>query len=349
MKSAVVISTLALVLGSWSILQADHHLKPVDFAGVWKVKADTDDGGRDLKWVVKEEEGKLAGVSIDNDDGNERTFDRISIKEKKVVLEIDIEWDGNKGIIRVEVEEKTSGKLVGEWSIVGDDDTEYMSGDISAIKEVAFAGEWKSISELPDGSTHESVLQLKGKNATLKGLFEGDTRETEVDEISVKGRSLRLEFDFELGGNQIDCVIEAEAKGDDKLEGTWVVFGEDGGESAKGDWSAVRKRRGLAGVWDVVAVVPDSDEYNGTITLSQKDGKYSGSSKGSSGTTTKMSMVKFDGTKFEYSVPFDQDGYKGTIAVKAKRQEDGSLKGEWSFTSEDGSELARESWKATRR
>ncbi|NJO54515.1 MAG: polysaccharide deacetylase family protein [Bacteroidales bacterium] len=49
-----------------------------------------------------------------------------------------------------------------------------------------------------------------------------------------------------------------------------MVIGDDGSEVASGKWSAVRKPQGLAGVWDVVASVPDSGDYNGTLTLTDK-------------------------------------------------------------------------------
>ena len=77
--------------------------------------------------------------------------------------------------------------------------------------------------------------------------------------------------------------------------------------------------------------------------------KYSGISKNADGEKRELASVKFDGKTLEYSMEFDSGEYTGTITVVATRTDDGGLDGEWAFTDDGGTELARESWKATRK
>ncbi len=48
------------------------------------------------------------------------------------------------------------------------------------------------------------------------------------------------------------------------------------------------------------------------------------------------------------ALPVELDGFTGTIRVVAEKQNDGSLQGEWVLTGNDGVEVMRDSWRATR-
>ncbi len=347
MKTIGYVLATAIAFGLSSVATADHHLKLVDLTGVWNVMASTEEDVRELSWTFKKDGDKYSGISQDHENGDERKLDRITVKEKKVILEIDLEVDGNKGMIKVEAEEKGSGKLVGKWSIVGEDGNEFMSGDITAKKQVAFAGEWDLVAELPDGAEIESLLTLKGKNDALKGTFDGDLGETKIEDISAKDNELRMEFDLEIDGDTVHCVIEAEAKGNNELEGEWVAKDDDGDEIANGEMSAKRKPVGLAGTWKVVAAVPNDGEYNGTLTLTNENGKYAGTSKSDNGEPRALKTISVDDKKVKFTVPFERDEYTGTITIEATIKGD-SLVGEWILTGSDGDEYARDEWKATR-
>ena len=344
MKTAIRVLAMVVALGAGSTISAE----TIDLSGEWTVTASTDQGERELTWKFKKEAGKLSGTSLDADNGEERELDRITVIGNNVLLEIDIEMDGNKGTIEVDAKEEVKGKLIGEWSIVGDDGTEYLSGKVSAVKQIAFAGEWTTTAELPDGGSLESVLELKGENGSLKGVLNGAAGETPIDKANADDQNLRLEFDFDMNGITINCVIKADAEATDKLVGKWVVLGEDGSEAAEGKWSAVRKSKSLAGTRDVVATVPDSADYRGTLTLTEENGKYAGKSTSSAGEGRSLTSVKVESENVEFTVPFEYDGNSGTITVKAKKTEEGKLTGEWILTGEDGNEWARESWSATR-
>ena len=340
MKTLKPIIAFFAVLGIVAQAQADHHLKPVKLDGVWKVSASMDGGEeREYTWTFKKDGDKFSGISLDHENDDERDFESIKVKEKKVVIEMEIEGDGQEGVIRIEGEEKSPGKLVGKWSVV---DTPY-EGDFVAMREVDFAGEWDAVSVLPDGQGIKSVLKLMKKSGKMMGVLDGQAGKIDLDKVSVKDGKLHVEFAFEMQGNEIEVSIDAKPEGDDKLVGEWSV--PDGGGTS-GDWSAKRKSP-LAGAWKYMAVVPDGDQ-EGDIMFAMKDGKLSGTSKGPDGDATKMDKIAFDGKKLMFSVPFERDGVEGIVNIEAKVQKDGSLDGEWILVGGDGNEYARDSWKAKR-
>jgi hypothetical protein len=349
MKFFTRVFSLALTLSLGSAIYAQKPDTPVDLVGAWKVTASSDEGSRELTWTFSNDGDKLSGDSLDNGNSERRALDRITVKGKEVKLEVDINQDGNQGTIVVEAEEESPGKLLGKWAIVGTDGTEYMSGKVSAVKEVQFEGEWVATATLPDGQTMESNMKLAGPNSALKGSVNGRAGEVELDKLTAKDRQLELAFDFEMDGNTIDCTIKAEAKDTTNLVGKWSVVGEDGAEMASGKWMAVRKAAGLAGVWDVVASVPDGADYNGTLTLTETNGKYAGETKSSGGEARSLSSAEINGESVKLTVPFEYQGITGTITINAKQTPEGSLKGEWVLTGNDGNELARETWTAVPR
>ena len=348
MKTIRFLCAALVALGVTSTVSADHHKEPADVVGVWNLTASSDNGDRDLQMTIKKDGDKLSGKTVDGENGDVRNFDSVTIKEKMVTIKIPLEVDGNTGTIVIEGEEKAVGKLAGEWSIIGDDGTEYMSGEFTGYREVALAGKWDATTSMPNGNTLESVLSFEGKNSALKGMLSGNSGDIKIDRARVSDNKVRIEFEFEMNGNVIDVVIKAAPEGKDKLVGGWVASGDDGSQLAEGDWSAQRQAKSLAGKWDVVATVPDSPDYNGSIVLAEKGGKYSGKLSSSNGDSSSIDTVKVADGYVEFSLPFENSGYSGTLSVKAKISDD-KLVGKWTFTEEGGSELASEAWTATRK
>lgn len=347
LHNPIIFLVVALTLSTFA--NADHHNGAVDLVGSWNVVASSENGSRELTWTFKKKNGKLHGISVNQEDGDERTFDRMSVDEKKVTLEVKIESDGQTGKIIVEAEEKSPGKLSGEWRVVTEDGSEYAAGDIVAKKQVSFAGEWETVAELPDGETSESTLTLTGKNDGLKGKIDSESWSVELNKVSTEDERLRLHFEIEVDDTPLQITVKAKPEGNDKLVGEWVAKGEDGSDAAEGKWSATRKLA-LVGKWDVVASVPNSGDYNGTLTLMAKNGHYAGTSQSDDGEPRELKTVAVDGDAVEFTVPFESDGNTGTITIQAKIQDDGSLVGEWILTGgDDDTEYARESWKATRK
>ena len=343
---------LGMAIAVTSLAHADHHKKPVDLVGVWNVTASTDDGERELTWTFAKDGDGVSGISVDGESGDERKLDRIKVEEKKVMIETDFERDGSEGVIKVLAEEKEAGKLTGKWSIEGADGTEFMSGDLSATKEIeiAFAGDWNATSVLPDGSELSSVLQLTGGNSSLKGSFKGDGNTLEIDKITAEGKSLRLAFDMEIQGNPTDVVIETELKEEHKLNGKWIVKGPDGTEAATGDWSATREPKlDLSGDWAVTAGLPEGDEYSGTVSLKSDGGTYTGELKSSDGDATEVKSVKVEGKDVVLTFDYEGNGVSGLLTIATKHKEDGSLEGKWNLVGDDGEEIAGDWVKASQK
>jgi hypothetical protein len=342
----------SLLLAS-SLALADHHKKPVALEGIWKATAESDDGERKYTVTVAKKDKSLTGTSVSVESGNERKIDRISIKEKKVTFEYDVERDGDNGIIKVVADEKVAGKLEGKWTVEGADGTVLMSGPWSAEKEVEFslAGEWDSVGTTKDGEKHPSQIVVSGSGASLKGEFASDNGNLKIDSAKLDGKNVHFAFVLDFDGTKVPTTIEAKATDDNTLEGKWIIKNETGEVAATGGWTAKRKLKpafALAGSWDVVAALPENGEYKATLTIAKKGEAFIGSSKGDDGEPTELKTVTFDGAKLVYTLGIERNGQTRIITVSAVKEEDDTFKGRWSLAGEDKNEVAGDVWTAKR-
>ena len=149
MKLKSAIPTLAALVLSLAVSQADHHEKKpaFDLAGDWKVQAESDDGSRDYTFSFEKRDDKWAGKSEDAE-GKERPMDNVKVDGRKAVMETKFEASGETGVLRVTTEANEAGdKFTGKWAIIDSSDEERMSGDIAGEKvfKLDLAGEWDSV------------------------------------------------------------------------------------------------------------------------------------------------------------------------------------------------------------
>lgn len=345
-------TTAASLFLAAGLALADHK-KPVALEGVWNTVAGSDIGEREFTVTVTKTGDALTGISHAIESGEDRTIDRISVKEKEITFEFNMERDGQKGLLKVVADEKEPGKLEGKWSVEGADGAVLMTGPWRADKEVKFdlAGEWDSIGTTEDREEHPSKMVVKGSGADLKGEFFGEEGALGIDTVKLEGKKLYLAFVLNLDGTEVPTTIEAEATDDNTLEGKWIIKDASDEVAATGGWNAKRKMKPvfvLAGDWDVVATLPEGDQYNGTLTI-QKDGeKLSGSSKSDDSEAREFKTVTFDGKNLAYTVGIEMNGQAGTITVSAVREGDDGFKGRWSLAGPDNQEIAGDSWQAKR-
>ncbi len=348
MKKSLLTLTALLSTALCSIARAGD----LDLPGVWNATATMEDTARSITWTFAKEGDTLTAHSKDNESGDERDFDRVTLDGNKVTMEIDFERDGNSGVLKVVAEKGDSGKLGGNWSIVGADGTVYAEGAVTASKKVAvaYAGEWMSTAKVPDGGEHTAALSLSGDNAALKGAFTTEEgTKVEIDNITTGEKHVRFAFDITVEENSINVVIEAALKDENTLSGVWIVKGEDGAEADKGEWTAVRAEApDFAGEWNVSAVTPEGGEHQSTLTLARDGDTYTGKSKSDEGGEHELTTVAVEGSHLVLTLKMERDGQSGTIKVDAERKEDGSLDGRWSVSDAEGTEIAGEKWKATR-
>jgi hypothetical protein len=354
MNPRILRSSLAgiALLAFSSIARADATDKPVDLAGVWNVTAITEEAERSVTWTFTKDGEAVTGMTRDNESGDERKLDRVTVEGKKVILEIDYERDGNSGVIRIITEQAEPGKLVGKWSIIGSDGTTYMTGAASAIKEatIAFAGDWKTTSKLPDGKEITTGLTLTGANSELKGAFTlEDGKKVEIDQITTGENHVRFAFDVAIEENTMNVVIEAKSENPNKLVGVWIIKGADGAEADKGEWTATRNEApDFSGEWNATAIAPDGQEHHSTLTLTRAGANYTGKATSEQGGERDLSTVAIEGKHLTLTLKMERDGQSGTITVKAEQKDDGSLEGKWSISDQDGGEVAGDAWTAKR-
>lgn len=102
------------------------------------------------------------------------------------------------------------------------------------------AGAWKSVAEIPDGTTLRSDFLLSGDDSALTGKISGEGGEIELNEATAAGDKVEFKFDFDVQGQSRPIVVSASRKSANLLEGQWVLKGDGGEDLAEGDWSATR-------------------------------------------------------------------------------------------------------------
>lgn len=323
----------------------------VPLEGTWKVNASTDSGQKHYTMTISKKDEVLGGSISEDGKDESRDFDRVSVDGKVVNLGIDIESDGQSGVLKVKAEEKETGTLFGRWSIEDSAGTEFMAGEWEATKEVAdsLVGEWDTVAELPDGGNLKSLLTVEGSPGDYSGSFKSEAGKSAVKKIAEEGAKVTIDVVMEREGVTMDVQLRTE-KEDDELEGTWHLSDGNGGESASGKWMATRRKAfTIVGNWNVVAILPEGDELQAVFEISESDeGELVGIAKIDDGQSELKTIAVGEKGEVTMTLGYEMDGTAGLVTIEATTEGDHTLKGNWKFSSVSGSENYEGAWSASR-
>lgn len=326
----------------------------VSLLGTWKAIGDLPDGGTSESTITISVEGDaIKGVAVGND-GNERTIDRIKTDGKKVTLELDVERDGQKGIIRVKAEETRRGRIAGTWYLIDSEgeeraDAPWVAERISepepesAASAPSIVGKWNAVATTQNGDELPSVVTFAGSPGKYTGKSVSERGETKFDSVKVKDKEVEVEMTLEINDSEVDVRIEAEMKEIDHLKGKWVIFNDSGEAALSGDWEAKRALQlDLAGTWNVVAATDNGDNEHQAI-FEKTDTGYKGRVESDNGSID-YSSIKVEDNDVELVFAFGE----GTVKVAAEYTAKNTLKGKWTYFDSSDAEQASDTWVATR-
>ncbi len=287
-------------------------------------------------------EDQWLGHSIDDKERRRKT-DRVKVEGRQVVLETDMEVNGVKGVIHVEIEVSEDGeKLEGKWTVTGEDGTEYYAGTAKGHREFTLdlAGQWQSAAVVGEDEIVVPATFEK-KDGKWSGSFEKDEKPIAFSKVSIEGREVTCEFVMDVEGEERDFRLRGDATSADRVEGKWVILDLTGQEGSGGSWTLSRNPAfDLAGTWNATSQV-NGEEHTSVYTIASGEEGYSGSVKSDLGETD-LKSVSLKDDKVKFVIPFGE-----TEAVVEAEVVEGALKGEWSLTGSDGSEHSG-GWKADR-
>jgi hypothetical protein len=327
----------------------------VDLPGTWAVDAATEDGSRELEWKFEKDGDAVKGASKDYNNGTTREFTDIKVDGHRLTLEMAFEFDGNRGLIKVDAEQSSPGTLKGKWGLLGADGTEYATGALTAVKEVtvAYAGEWDVTSVVGDGREMKAKLILRGEGSDLEGKFLGrNGGSLAIDDIAVTDQAVRLAFAMQIQQQPADIVVEADLDPTgNSLRGKWTRKAGDGSDAASGAWSAERMEKpNVSGKWGYTATTSEGEMAGALNLFFHRDAEqYTGNVTIADGPGTDLASVSVDGKSVTFSLPFSRGDVSGTVSVEAELQDEGSLVGTWELKSVDGAEVESDAWKAVRK
>ena len=322
--------------------------------GTWTATGDLPNGGTNESTLTITKEGEtFNGVAISEDE-EERELLRFSTEGKKVSFEVDVESNGETGVLRITAEQSEVGKLAGDWALIDSSGEERAKEPWHAVRiselepasaapVASLVGKWNAVAKTDDGDEFPSLVEFAEDSGKYSGSSTSDRGETKFDSVELSGKDVEVEMVLEPDGNKLDARIEATQKDEDHLEGKWVIFDNTGQQAATGDWMAERALvLDLAGTWDGIATTDNGDNKHQSV-FEKADAGYKGKVMGEQGEADYTS-VKVDGNEVVLEVPFGE----GSIKIAASYKEKNKLVGKWTFFDSSGSEAATSDWVATK-
>lgn len=210
-------------------------LQSTVLAGTWDASGKVDGADRQSELIIAKTDNGFSGKAISKEDGKEVTLDLVKLEGNKVLLEIILERDGQKGVLRVKAEEKEPGHLVGKWGAFGEDGTEHVSGEWEAKRrqDFAFAGKWKLTAETPEGEAQRLTVVLEEKDGKYSGQVRARGKAQAIDKLEVNGKSLNIDAKLTVEEQDLGLQVRVAAEGE-KLAGTWKLLSTQGGPIMEG-------------------------------------------------------------------------------------------------------------------
>ena len=198
------------------------------------------------------------------------------------------------------------------------------------------SGNWEVSLEIA-GQTRAYVLEIKQQGEKIEAVLVSPRTQNRYParDAGIKDNALTMEIVRPIGGN--DVVMKVKVKLDpakkDVLEGTLDAEGVAGGkfvaQRKAARASAPNKSSSpLAGKWRSVTVLPDGQEREGDVEITEKDGKHAGKTT-SRNNTIEFKSVVLDGKKVEVHLVIPISGNDTEFVVRAELDGD-MLKGKWS-------------------
>ncbi len=320
-------------------------------AGKWNVVAKSPDESNEYPLVLLLEKGKKGFAGHFESELGKHKVTEAGWQGADFKIGFVLPMDGNEIPVQIAVAFEGDNKLVGKWTVEGDG--QQYTGKWSATREIPkprfdLAGRWKTFASTSDGNSYEADLVVSREGEKLVGKYSGQLGDLNYDDVKQDGRVVRLELTAAINDNSVTFVVEAEAKGDHRLVGKWIVKGND---EFSGDWKAEREAPPpaaghaelIAGDWAATSVLPNGNEVEFTLSFAADGERLKGIIDGRRGKNDLLSP-KLQGRTVSFDVEFDRDGQTITVEFEGEVGEDGAIKGKWKV-----GEDASGDWRAKRK
>lgn len=235
-RSRILVGTLVAV--SALSLSADHHkIEKANIVGTWLgvgIGPNGEESESTLVFSLKE--GKLKATS-ESENGEVRNLDRVKFDGESLKGEIDIDYNGQSGVLGVKAKLGAKGEFKGNWFANDGDGNELYSGDWTAVRSLkkAVAGSWDVVASTSNGDNEHQLVVTKG-NSGLEASVHSNDGSVDISKIRVKRNELSFQFEFGDGTIKVAAV----QSGPKELKGKWTYFDSSDVEVGSGDWNATK-------------------------------------------------------------------------------------------------------------
>lgn len=278
--------------------------KPVDIAGQWEMTAETPVGNFTSTLKLERTGDQFTGVTV-GQDGKEVRLNDLKLVGKTLTFTEDVSFNGEPyhlaytGTIdgdRISGTFQSSGETM-DWSA--------RRKAPAAPAAPGVAGTWKVSVDSTNGPT-EGTLVLKQDGDTLSGSATGpDGQSLAMQNVTLKGNELRFTLSMERNGETVPLTFMANVTGD-TLTGT-VSSGDQMRHLTGKRQGAPAAAVSLVGTWKLAVQAPDQT-YHPTVTLSQQDGKWSGTLADEQGDKADLKDLTVNGSHLSFTADLDTNG-----------------------------------------
>ena len=322
MLRAAIIPLIALVVGVGSPAEAADSL-----TGHWMAVFKWPDKERDYHFDLTQDGDKLTGTM--NSPRSRRAYPITSgsVDGRKIRIKIEREYKKAEVTFEIQAELGDNGVIEGKVTLSGE---EFASLRMERLPDPV--GTWNMTAEDPDGGSHKAVLTLTLTDEGLGGTMTTEKGDVKIQRADFQRGRLRVFLVVPTDEGEMPIVIIAGFDNKDTLKGEWLVDREGADERIAGTFTATRVvARGIVGDWATEAVTNNAT-IKGQLTVTKKDGKFTGVYKDEAGEPRdnikhKSIEVSDKGVTIAMSVNFGENEIDFVIRVAF--EDENTLAGKW--------------------
>jgi hypothetical protein len=235
---------LSLVLSLCAIGVPSLQAALPDLSGAWKWNFERDGETREILMKIKQEDTKVTGT-VRGPDGNEVEIrDGRIAEDGKLTFVLNIERDGNT--MKINFDGMASADTItGKTKYINaqgeEREREWVAKRDAKKAAHDLTGEWKSSFKRQDGTSMESVLQLKHDGEKLTGKFvSANGTETEIQDGKVQANDVSFRMLRDREGRTVTSKYRGKILENNSIKGQ--IDSDWTGEVRRMEWEAKRAK-----------------------------------------------------------------------------------------------------------
>ncbi len=216
--------------------------------------------------------------------------------------------------------------------------------------DLDLAGIWQATSTSQEAERNFTwTFAKEGESWTASSQDHAGGDERKFDRVTLDGKKVTMEIDYDREGHSGVLRVVTEGSDAGKLEGKWSVIGSDGTVHAEGGVTAQKETAFVyAGLWKSKSTLPDGEVVAADVMLKGANAALEGAITTAEGVVIEIAKATADGKNLRFEFKVEIEGKAVPGVVEASPDGEDKLAGVWILKGDDGGEVAKGEWQATR-